>query len=687
MSNPTLLRDAKVETTRDQHEQIDKVESPQTRTLPVFLQQERLEPILVVMTAGAVAVSILLEHLSAPHELILAVNIISYLAGGWFGVQAGIKSLRHREINVDLLMVLAAIGAAIVDQWHEGAILLFLFSLSNVLQTYAIGRSRNAIRALLKLRPNEATLRQGDKLVVVPVNSLNVGDIVVIRPGERLPIDGEVVDGESTCDQAPITGESMPVTKAKSDTVFAGTVNQNGSLDVRVTRPASDTTLARIIKMVEDAQGRRASTQRFLDEFEQRYARFVIGGVLLFIFIPPLLPNGPTFVSNFYRAMVLMTVLSPCALVISTPASILSAIANAARHGILFKGGVHLEQMSTIKAIAFDKTGTITTGHPIVTDIVPYNGTLQAVDRQTLLQVAGLAEVRSEHPIAQAIVRQVQTDSPGFSEKMMAEAQQFHFEAIPGQGVRLTHQTDSDHKLLVGTEHMMIAEGIKVPDDLLAERDRLASEGKTVLIVNSSGNAGHLPIFVGMIAVADEIRPNAAEIVKSLRRAGVEHIVILTGDNERVGKTVAQAIGADEVHANLLPDQKVEAVKALQTRYGPTAMVGDGVNDAPALAVATLGIAMGAAGTDVALETADVVLMADDLSNIAYAMHLSRHARRVVWQNLAFSMSVIVILAISALGFALPLPFGVVGHEGSTLLVVANGLRLLTYRGPAKSLK
>ncbi len=627
--------------------------------LSIF-RRERLEPILVVITAAAVAGSLIAERLGAPGSIVLLINIISYVAGGWFGLQAGIHSLLHREINVDLLMVLAAAGAAIVDQWREGAILLFLFSLSNVLQAYAMDRSRNAIRALLKLRPNEATVRRDDGLIVVPVEALVVGDLVVIRPGERFPIDGRVVDGESTVDQAPITGESMPVTKTRGDDVFAGTVNQNGSLEIRVTRPASDTTLSRIIKMVEEAQGRRASTQRFLDKFEQKYALFVIVSVLLYVIIPPLLPGGPTFDANFYRAMVLMTVASPCALVISTPASILSAIANAARRGILFKGGAHLEQMATIKAIAFDKTGTITTGRPAVTDVIPYRDAC----REELLSLTAAVESRSEHPVGSAVVSKAQAETLTIGEPES-------FEAIPGQGVR---GNVNGRRVLVGTERLMEADGLRVPDDLAAERARLESEGKTVLLVHGGS-------WLGLIAVADELRPNAAEIIQSLRKSGIEHVVILTGDNERVARAIARRVGADDVRANLLPEDKVDAVKAVQAQYGATAMVGDGVNDAPALASATIGIAMGAAGTDVALETADVVLMSDDLGNIAYAMHLSRRARRVVLQNLTFSLAVIGVLVIGALGFQLPLPFGVVGHEGSTLVVVTNGLRLLTYRG------
>jgi Cd2+/Zn2+-exporting ATPase len=621
--------------------------------------QHRLEPLFVAITLIAVIASAIADRPGVPRELVLGINIISYVAGGWFGLLKSIQSLRNRQLNVDLLMVLAAGGAAIVNQWREGAILLFLFSLSNVLQEYAMDRSRNAIRALLKLRPNEATVRQNGELKVIAVTALQIEDVMVMRPGERFPADGKVIAGESTVDQSPITGESMPILKVVGDDVFAGTVNQNGALDVRVTRSVDDSTLSRIIKMVENAQDQRASTQRFLDEFEQKYATFVIFAVLLYIIIPPLLPGGPLFNANFYRAMVLMTVASPCALIISTPASILSAIANAARHGILFKGGAYLEQMAMIKAIALDKTGTITTGKPAVTDVVPFGD----VSAERLLALASTVESHSEHPVASAIVAKAKLSGVTLYEPES-------FEAVPGMGVI---GVVAGQQVLVGTERLMVTKGLTVPTDLIKTRDALEANGKTTLLVYDGA-------WLGVIAVADELRKNAAEVMKSLRAAGIEHIVILTGDNERVAQAVAKQIGADEVYANLLPENKVDAVKAIQLAHGQTAMVGDGVNDAPALATANIGIAMGAAGTDVALETADVVLMSDDLSNIAFAMHLSRRARRVVYQNLAFSLSVIGVLVISALGFSLALPFGVVGHEGSTILVVLNGLRLLAFK-------
>lgn len=638
-----------------------------TAARPMF-PREKIEAAFVIITAAAIGASLLLERLEAPSLAILVANIISYITGGTFGLIGGLHSLRRREIDVDILMVLAAVGAALVNQWREGATLLFLFSLSNVLQNYAMDRSRNAIRALLKLRPETASVRRDGEVVTVSTQSLAINDIVVIHPGERLPIDGVVVSGTTTIDQAPITGESLPVTKTIDDEVYAGTVNQNGTIDVRMTRPANQTTLSRIIHLVEQAQSRRAETQRFLDEFEQKYALFVIVAVGLYIVIPPLLPGGPSFSRNFYHAMVLMTVASPCALVISTPASILSAIANAARRGILFKGGAYLEQMGGVRAIAFDKTGTITAGKLAVTDVEPLPGITAA----ELLQWAAVAETLSEHPIAKAVAIRAR-------EQNLTVSEPDSFENVPGQGVRTVWQ---GQEILVGTERLMDGTGHPVPPELSAIRDRLEGEGKTVLLAYG----GPQKAWLGAIAVADQLRPNAASIIRTLKEAGIQRVAILTGDNNQVAQAVARQVGADDVFAELLPENKVDAIKSLREKYGSVAMVGDGVNDAPALAEATVGIAMGAAGTDVALETADVVLMADDLTSIAYAIKLSRKARRIVIQNLSFSLGVIVVLVISALGLnpllnatgsELPLPLGVIGHEGSTIIVVLNGIRLL----------
>lgn len=633
-------------------------QSDQAESTP-FITRERLEPMLVVITALAIGTSLTLEASGANEGFILVVNIISYLAGGYYGVIEGLQSLKHREINVDLLMVLAAGGAALVNQWHEGAILLFLFSLSNVLQAYALDRSRRAIQSLLDLRPDTAIVRHGDTTITVAVEALKPGDVVVLQPGELVPIDGRVIKGTGTVNQASITGESIPVLKQVGDDVFAATLNEHGALDIEVTRPASESTLSRIIKLVEEAQDNRAETQRFLDTFEQYYAMLVIAATMLLIALPPLL-SDVSFGDNFYRAMVVLVVASPCALIISTPASILSAIANGARRGILFKGGAYLETMAQIKVVALDKTGTLTTGEPGVTDIITSNG----MDENSLLQLVASVESRSEHPLAQSIVRAAQ-------KRQLTIEEPTAFKAIPGRGLEATCH---GHRVLVGSYHLMEDQGIAIPIELQEQQIALENQGKTVLYAWRE----HL---LGLIGMADTARPEAIALVAALHKVGVEKVVMLTGDNARAAAAIAQAIGIDEYCADLLPENKVEKLKELREKYGAVAMVGDGVNDAPALATATIGIAMGAAGTDVALETADVVLMSSELNKIPYAIALSKRAQRVVWQNIAFSLSVIVVLVTAALlpMIELPLPVGVVGHEGSTLIVVANGLRLLVF--------
>jgi len=625
------------------------------------------EPRLVIVTALAILLSWLAENNDASPGLILLFNAVSYLAGGFFGVKGAVASLRERRIDVDLLMILAAVGAAFVDQWREGAVLLFLFSLSNVLQDYAIGRSRNAIRGLMKLYPSEARVRRDQEILTLTLDRIRVGDIVLIEPGERIPVDGQIQSGRSAVDQSPITGESMPVEKNPGDRVFAGTLNGYGVLDVEALQAASDTALARIIKMVEEAQESKAPTERFLEKFEQYYALFILASVTLFIIVPPLL-GWIDFQTNLYRAMVLMTVASPCALVISTPASFISAIASGARNGVLFKGGNYLEGMALIKAIALDKTGTLTKGRPAVTDLV----SCCELHEDQLLALAASVESRSEHPLADAVVhaavqRGLKLDSVS------------DFEAIPGMGIV---SRVNGKQVLIGSIRYLV-EHNPLPQHLREIHERLEAEGKTVIGVVRQGQCSDCGAcsgafqeydWMGLIALADEIRPEAPEVIKQLRLAGIKSIAMLTGDNERVAQTIARQVGIDRVYAGLLPEDKVKALKILESEVGPAAMIGDGVNDAPALAAASIGIAMGAAGTDVALETADLVLMGDRLELIPYAIRLSRKARRVVWQNIIFALTVIIFLIFSAFAINLPLPLGVLGHEGSTVIVVLNGL-------------
>ncbi|MBA3533909.1 MAG: heavy metal translocating P-type ATPase [Ardenticatenales bacterium] len=611
--------------------------------------------------------------------------IIAYLSGGFFGTIEGLKALRRFELNVDFLMVLAAVGAASIGEWVEGATLLFLFSLSNTLQAYALDRSRHAIRALMDLRPAEATLRHPDGTdEVVPLEVLKIGDLILVKPGERFAVDGEVVSGASSVDQAAITGESMPVAKEVGAIVFAGTVNGKGALEVRMTKAVEDTTLAKIIQLVEQAQSSKAPTQRFLDEFEPKYAMGVVAMVILAILIPYFLLRQP-FDEVFYRAMTLLVVASPCALVISTPASILSAIANAARNGILVKGGAYLEQLASVEAIAFDKTGTLTMGRPSVVDIVVPQELLGDAwfeseffsrlepsgpctpDRcapEELLQLAASVERLSEHPLGDAIVKAAQAQSIPFVEAD-------NLQSITGQGV-IAYVKGAE--IRIGNQRLFDTAGQLWPEPLRARARDLEAQGKTVIGVSRDNHP------LGLIALADTVRPDAKATIAALRALGIRRIIMLTGDTHRVAAVVAEELGIDEVHGDLLPEQKVEVIRRL-TQQASVAMVGDGVNDAPALATSNVGIAMGGAGTDVALETADMVLMGDDLTRLPYAIELSRRARQIVWQNIAFSMSVIVFLIAGVFLVRLPLPLGVVGHEGSTLVVVANGLRLLRSSG------
>lgn len=635
------------------------VSSPlhQRMRLSWLLNDRFLEPLFVVFTLAGIVAGSMLRHGGASETTLVAIATATYLFGSVYAVRAIVAALRERQVEVDLLMVLAALGAAYVGAWTEGAMLLFLFSLSNVLQSYAMHRTERAISSLLELRPDTVTIRRDGHMVRLALDAVAVGDIVVLRPGERVALDGIIVRGSGVFDESSVTGESIPVIKEAGSQIFAGTVNQTGALDVAVSKPAAESTLARMITLVSEARERKARSQSLLDRFEQIYALGVIGAVALYIALVPWLFNM-SFGDTLYRAMVLLTVASPCALVISVPASFLSAIANGARHGILFKGGAHLEALTMVQVVAFDKTGTLTVGRPDVMDVLPSDG-VTAVE---LLAAVARAEQSSDHPIARAIrtfaaAQGIDNDEPE------------QFAAITGMGVRAVWDGE---ETLVGSPQLMAHLGRVVPSALLREVERLANEGRGTALLVWRGER-----CLGIVTVMDRVRSGAAEKIAALRAAGVKRIVMLTGDNAQVADAIGRAVGVDEVHAALLPADKLRIVEELQRHYGPTAMVGDGINDAPALAAARVGIAMGAAGTDVAMETADIVLMADDLQGVADAVLLSKRAQRIVRQNIVFALAVVVVLVASTLGVGIPLPIGVIGHEGSTLLVVLNGLRLL----------
>jgi Zn2+/Cd2+-exporting ATPase len=671
-----------------------------------WFSEARLERLCVAITLIAMLCGWAASWRPELSGLSIMCYVVAYIAGGIFGLKASIAALREGAIEVDLLMILAALGAAVVNAPFEGAMLLFLFSFSNVLQGYAIGRTRDAIRALMKLRPNQALTRRDGEPRLLPIEQLVLGDRVIVRPGERVPLDGIIYEGETSADESSLTGESMPVTKRAGDTVFAGTINQSGSVEITVSRLAQDSTIARLIKLVEDAQSEKAPTQRWLDKAERYYAVGVIAFTALLILIPTLV-FGEAFRSAFYRAMTAMVVASPCALVISTPAAILSAIANGARRGVLFKGGAYLEKAADIDVIAFDKTGTLTEGRPAVTDVTiipmfdaerlplartptqfqtPARRVVQLdapSEESTLLLLAAAVEAKSEHPLGQAIVKTAR-------ERGLHWPEVTGFQSITGRGVRARVEFMGGLDVMIGSPRYFQdgGDGDEVVGlaAALSEVQRLQDEGKTSVIV-AKGRRGHEGyVVLGVIAISDTLRAGAARISADLASVGVRRTIMLTGDNARVAGAIAKQAQVSEYFADLLPQDKVARIKQLLGTRKPdgndehvVAMVGDGVNDAPALATATLGVAMGAAGTDVALETADIVLMANDLQKIPYAVALSKAARRVVLQNLIFSSAVIVLLLIGALGFKLPLPLGVVGHEGSTVLVCLNGLRLLAF--------
>jgi Cd2+/Zn2+-exporting ATPase len=598
----------------------------------------------------------------------LVLYIIAYITGGWFGLMSGLGSLRERTIDVDLLMVLAALGAFYIGAPFEGAMLLFLFSFSNVLQDFAMDRTRSAIKSLMKLRPNQATVLRNDKETTLFIEQVVINDIFIVKPGDRIPLDGIILKGESSVDQSSVTGESMPVVKVVGNTVFAGTINGEGNLEAKVIKLAKDSTIAKLILMVEEARSQKAQTQRFLDTAEQYYAMGVIAFTALVVIVPMFFLNE-TFNTAFYRAMTVMVAASPCALIISTPAAILSAIGNGARQGILFKGGVHVENAASIKVIAFDKTGTLTEGKPVVTDITPIDSKLLEDD---LLRLAASLEAKSQHPLGQAIVEAAE-------KRQLTLLEVNQFQAKTGRGIR---GIINDHEIWIG--NLRYFDGLETigHEATSAEIDRLQTDGKTAMVVAqmSDSDDGKTARILGVIAVADKVRDNVAEVIRDLKSMGIERIVMLTGDHQQVAQAIANQVGVDEFYAGLLPEDKVELVKKLRNDYGPIAMVGDGVNDAPALASATIGVAMGAAGSDVALETADIVLLSDKLSNIPYFIDLSQQTRRTLLINLGFSLTMIVLMIVAIFTIELSLPLAVLGHEGGTVLVSLNGLALLLYK-------
>ena len=588
--------------------------------------------------------------------------VAAYIFGGWDISQHAWHALKEKHFDTDLLMVMAALGAAALGEFADGALLLFLFSLGHALEERVLDRARAAIRALADLAPNTALVKREGKEIELPVEQLQMGDVVIVRPGVRVPVDGEVLTGRSAINQAPVTGESVPVDKAPGDKVFAGTVNGEGALELKVTKLAKDSTLARVVKMVEEAQTQKSPTQQTVEKFERVFVPGVLTVTALIIIVPPLF--GVPFQISFLRAMTLLVAASPCALALGTPASILAGVAQAARNGVLIKGGVHLENLGRLKAIAFDKTGTITHGQPEVTDIVKLPISNEQISNgDALLALAAAVESRSAHPLAQAVVRAAQA-------RALALPAAENVESFTGRGLR---STVNGQVVLIGNLKLMEESSVTVTAEARQQIESLQTSGKTIMALAMSGQV------VGVLGLADTLRPDAAPTMAGLKRIGVRETVMLTGDNTRVAAAIAKEVGLTDFRADLMPEDKVKTIRNLIEKYGETAMVGDGVNDAPALANATVGIAMGGAGTDVALETADVALMGDDLSKLPFAVGLGRATRTIIQQNLLISLGVIAILIVASLIGWAGIGIAIIFHEGSTIVVVLNALRLLGY--------
>ncbi|WML49866.1 heavy metal translocating P-type ATPase [Neobacillus sp. PS3-34] len=618
---------------------------------------EKIKPHFELIAAAVsgllIAAGWLLDKGDYRSESIVA-YLFAFIIGGFAKAKEGIEeTIENKELNVEMLMIFAAVGSAIIGYWTEGAVLIFIFAVSGALETYTMNKSNKEISSLMELEPDEALLITNGQERLVAVADLQIGDQILVKPGERVPSDGRILKGKTNIDEAAITGESFPVSKSDSDEVFAGTVNLTGSITVEITKRSTETLFHKIIELVQNAQSEKSPSQLFIERFEGMYVKIVLAIVLLMMFLPHFL-LGWSWHESFYRAMILLVVASPCALVASIMPATLSAISNGARHGILFKGGVHLENLSNLKAIAFDKTGTLTKGKPEVNEVI----VREDLDQEEVLWKTASIENHSNHPLAQAIVKYVKP----FSSRELLHPESI--EDVSGWGV-IANINGQEWKIgkadFVGKEAAETFAG--------EDAKQLASNGNSLVFVGIDGE------LAAMIALKDIVREETKAAIDDLKTKGI-YTVMLTGDSEKTANAIAAESHVDRFFAECLPEEKVNQVKKLKDEFKTVAMVGDGINDAPALATANVGIAMGE-GTDVALETADVVLMKNDLPRIAEAIHLSKRMNRIIKQNIVFSIAVITLLICSNFMQILDLPYGVIGHEGSTILVILNSLRLL----------
>ena len=614
-------------------------------------------PQVVTSSASGVllALGFIGGYLGLPHAAQVLFYVTAVVIGGYyFGREAFEELVKEREIGIELLMSVAALVAGVMGQWLEAATLVFLYSISEAAEGYTAERTRHAVRALMNLAPKTALVRRGGQESRIPVEQLRVEDIFIVLPGESVATDGEVIDGHSAVNQAPVTGESVPVEKSPGGKVFAASINGEGALTVRATKVFADNTLSRIIHLVEAAQASKGRSQRFIERFGRRYSPAVLAVGVFIALLPPLF--GLPWAEWLTRATVFVVAAAPCALVISIPITLVAALGTAGRNGLLIKGGIHLENLARVKVVALDKTGTLTIGRPEVTDVLAFWGH----GEREALEAAAALESRSQHPLAQAIMRRAQAAG---LEPVPAE----DFRSLTGAGA---HGVVGSRQFYIGSPKLFADLAVPVAE-VMDKVQQLQSQGKTVVMLGTDSS------IQALFAISDPLRPEAADAIAELKRAGIERVVMLTGDNPLATAAIAEQVGVDEVHAELSPEDKTRKVAELEARYGKVLMVGDGVNDAPALAAAHVGVAMGAAGTDVALETADVALMSDNLARLPYLIRFSRRTWGVVLQNLGLSVVVIGSLIVGAVSGYFTLPVAVLAHEISEFVVIASGLRML----------
>ncbi|MFD1205941.1 heavy metal translocating P-type ATPase [Sporosarcina contaminans] len=626
---------------------------PEQKT-PFFKRKENIVSLLsfLFLIAG-VFFTYKAQPLPTVATILYATAII---VGGAGMFKTGIQNLFKLDFDMKTLMTIAIIGAAIIGEWQEGAVVVFLFAVSEALEAYSMNKARQSIRQLMDIAPSSAIVKRNDELVELRTEDIRIGDVLIVKPGQKIAMDGVVLSGQSTVNQAPITGESVPVFKQKDDEVFAGTLNEEGALEVTVTKLSGDTTIAKIIHLVEDAQAEKAPSQKFVDKFAKYYTPAIIAIAFLVAVIPPLF--GGEWHEWIYQGLAVLVVGCPCALVISTPVAIVTSIGNAARNGVLIKGGVHLEEMGRIHAIAFDKTGTLTKGYPEVTDFI-----IEGTKREHTLSAVAAVESMSQHPLAKAIVKYAKEMG---AKRKVAE----NFQSVTGKGAYAVVDGEATY---IGSIQWA-SELSNIPAVMKDKAEDLQKEGKSVMAVVVDET------FRGLIAVTDPLRAESLEVMNRLKQVGIRHTVMLTGDSQHTAEAIAKQAGLTDVRAGLMPEDKLTAIKEMSGKYDKVAMVGDGINDAPALATANVGIAMGGAGTDTALETADIALMADDLHQLPYTMKLSRKTLRIIKENIMFALGLKIVALLLIIPGWLTLWIAIFADMGATLLVVLNSMRLIRIR-------